>query len=185
VIPDFSEENRLILGRRLRSHLPTNLAPQRKNRLEGGFCLTHMGDWSRVLTGTTNRKFPVMPTITVNGFSKYTDRNSNFLIDMRGKICEAVIGVKVLGITHWKDIETYFPTEINTSANKGEISIRVSELWKKPERTKKVQDKLAAALVKAVCEIMKEWQYEGKEVCCFIDPLFDTKKQGFCHKVVP
>ncbi len=119
-----------------------------------------------------------MPVIRVNGLTTAT--NLNVLHQLTAAICKAVIAVKELGITSWSDIEPKFPAEISSSAGGNEIIVEVIELWKKPKRTKKVQDKLAKGLVEAVSGVLR-----GKDVCCFVHPLFDLKKQGFYLKRNP
>src|SRR3989344_6332289 len=118
-----------------------------------------------------------MPIIRVFGLSSLIEIGDLNLLRM--EICEAVVGIQELKVTEHAEITTHFLSELAWH-HPSEITAEVSLLYKKPERTKAVQDRLSKAIAEGIGRVLTH-----KEVYCSIAPLFDPKKQGHYLKKLP
>ena len=118
-----------------------------------------------------------MPIIRVFGLSSKIDIGD--LNELRDEICKAVLRIKELKIPNSKEITTHFLSELAWH-HPSEITAEVRLLYKKPDRTKAVQDRLSKAIAEGIGRVLTH-----KEVYCSIAPLFDPKKQGHYLKKLP
>lgn len=93
-------------------------------------------------------------------------------------IVKAVVSVAELGIKSQNDITCLFPPDLMKYGLGEEIIIEVGGLYQKPERTKKVRQRLARNIGEAVKEL-----YPKARVECFIT-TFDPS-QGFWTSDAP
>lgn len=110
-----------------------------------------------------------MPVIKVWCLPKSSERKLNQVFE---EIVKAVEGVPELGLKGKQSMTVLFPPDMMKFGLGTEIIIEVTGLFKKPERTTEVRNRLAERLGKTLKE-----QFPKAMVECFVFP-FDPE-QGF------
>ena len=82
------------------------------------------------------------------------------LQSLYGRLVDAVLAVTVLGLRDRHDVTFLFPTDLMKFGLGEEIIVEIGGLYEKTERTKEVQDKLAAAVGKVIKETYPEAKVE-------------------------
>lgn len=121
-----------------------------------------------------------MPNISVWGLANECD--AHVCQKIKQRIVQAVIAVTELEITSEKDVTCRFPLEMVTDCNIFEVTIEVTGLFTKPERTDAVRGGLATALGEVIERSWGEFGFPKPDLIeCFIHP-FD-RRQGFWSSV--
>lgn len=116
-----------------------------------------------------------MPVIKLWGLS--TECSKHDCAEIKERIVEAVVAIEELHVSA-RDITCIFPLEVVVEDSLFEVTIEVTGLFAKPERTDEVRDKLAAALGEVIERSWEEKDIPKPDLVeCFVHP-FD-QKQGF------
>lgn len=109
---------------------------------------------------------PLLNISGASGLSKPTLRR------LRAKLRLGVACFPQLELESEDDVEVFFVPDL--LGEQEEFVIEVREMWKKPKRTKAVQDRLCTILVAIVADVIGD----DRRIFAHVAPLFDEKKQG-------